>query len=182
MQAVLLLGGLALAVALRVALGGPAVARSLPAGLVFAGCLLALCAAAGARVPLSRRALVIGLLGAVVLCLPVAVQRALEAAPLRGPQGFATWALVVTVVATAEEVFLRGALHDAVTALAGAPAAVGVGALAFALLHVPLYGWSAVPLDLAVGVVLGGLRVAAGTPLAPAVAHVGADLAGWFLR
>jgi hypothetical protein len=39
-----------------------------------------------------------------------------------------------------------------------------------------------VPLDLAVGVVLGGLRLEAGTAAAPAVTHVGADLVGWFLR
>ena len=36
--------------------------------------------------------------------------------------------------------------------------------------------------DLAVGVVLGGLRQLSGTPAAPAVAHVSADMAGWFLR
>ncbi|MCU1587768.1 MAG: hypothetical protein JWN31_1261, partial [Frankiales bacterium] len=38
------------------------------------------------------------------------------------------------------------------------------------------------PLDLAVGLVLGGLRQQTGTPAAPAVTHVGADFAGWFLR
>lgn len=33
----------------------------------------------------------------------------------------------------------------------------------------------------AVGPVLGGLRVEAGTPLAPFVAHLGADAVGWFV-
>jgi membrane protease YdiL (CAAX protease family) len=60
-------------------------------------------------------------------------------------------------------------------------AAVVVAAIAFALLHAPLYGWHAVPLDLAVGVVLGATRALAGTWTAPAIAHVGADLAGWWL-
>ena len=54
-------------------------------------------------------------------------------------------------------------------------------AVCFALLHVPLYGWHVVPLDLAVGLVLGGLRHGTGTAAAPAVTHVGADLVGWFL-
>lgn len=90
--------------------------------------------------------------------------------------------LVVTVVATAEEMFLRGTLYDAVSELAGGTWAIGVGAVAFALLHVPLYGWHVLPLDLAVGVVLGMLRVSTGTVAAPAVAHIIADYAGWFLR
>jgi hypothetical protein len=51
----------------------------------------------------------------------------------------------------------------------------------FGLMHVPFYGWHALPLDTAVGAVLGVARVAAGTWTAPALAHVGADLAGWWL-
>jgi hypothetical protein len=38
------------------------------------------------------------------------------------------------------------------------------------------------PLDLAVGVCLGALRLYAGSATAPAVAHTLADLAGWWLR
>ena len=102
--------------------------------------------------------------------------------PLHTGSGFASWAVVVAVVATAEEVFLRGALYDAVRAAADERAAIVVGAVAFAALHVPLYGWHVVPLDLVVGLVLGELRRVSGTPAAPAVAHVTADLAGWFLR
>jgi membrane protease YdiL (CAAX protease family) len=90
--------------------------------------------------------------------------------------------VVVSFVALAEELFLRGTLYDAVRARAGDDAAIGVAAVVFALLHVPLYGWHVVPLDLAVGVLLGELRRVSGTPAAPAVTHVGADLAAWFLR
>ena len=50
------------------------------------------------------------------------------------------------------------------------------------LLHVPLYGWGSLPLDLAVGVFLGVLRALTGSLAAPAAAHVLADLAGWWLR
>ena len=88
---------------------------------------------------------------------------------------------MTVAVATAEEAFLRGALYDAVARARGVDAAVVVGALAFAALHVPLYGWHAVPLDLAVGLALGALRVVTGTWTAPALAHAGADLVGWWL-
>lgn len=179
--AVLLLG-FGMSVALRVAVGGQAVAQSLTAALVFAGCLLAFAVAAGTRMPLSRTAVLVGLGGVLLVCFPVALEQLLTFRPLHGTQGFVTWALVVTVVATAEEVFLRGTLYDAVERWSGAVAAVVVGAVAFALLHVPLYGWHVLPLDLTVGLVLGGLRQSTGTPTTPAVTHVGADLVGWFVR
>lgn len=178
----LLLLAFALSVGLRVLVGGADVARSLGAGLVFAICLLALAAAARTRVPVSRRAVLIGLAGVLLVCLPVGLEQLLTFRPLHGTDGFLTWALVVTVVATAEEVFLRGALYDAVDHWRGPATAVAVGAVCFALLHVPMYGWHVVPLDLAVGIVLGGLRYQSGTPAAPAITHVGADLVGWFVR
>jgi membrane protease YdiL (CAAX protease family) len=168
------------AVAVRVAVGGAAVARSSGAGLAFAGCLLALAVAARVRVPVSLRAAALGLGGALVLTLPVLVAGGWR--PLHAGAGFDSWAPVVVVVAVAEELFLRGALHDAVAGAAGPFAAVAVGAVAFALLHVPLYGWSVLPLDLVVGALLGELRRLSGTPLAPALTHALADLAAWFLR
>lgn len=178
----LLLLAFGLSLGVRILIGGDGVAQSLGAGLVFALCLLALAVAAGTRVRVDRRAILLGLAGVVLVCLPVGLEQLLTFRPLRGTEGFVTWALVVTVVATAEEVFLRGALYDAVDALAGPLAAIGTGAVCFALLHVPLYGWHVLPLDLAVGVVLGGLRQQSGTPAAPAITHVGADLVGWFVR
>jgi membrane protease YdiL (CAAX protease family) len=181
-RAVALLVGFAVAVGLRVVAGGAEVARSRPAALLFAGILLVLAAAARTRVPVSARAVGLGVAGIAIVCLPVGLEQVVSLRPLRGTTGFLPWAAVVVVVATAEEVFLRGTLFDAVSARASVATAVVVGAVCFALLHVPLYGWHVLPLDLAVGVVLGGLRVEAGTPLAPAVTHVGADLVGWFLR
>ena len=178
----ILLSAFAVAVALRVAVGGVGVAQSARAGWVFAGCLLLLSFAAGTKLGVTPRALPIGLVGAAVICAPVLLRQLLSGRPLHSAAGFSSWAVVVVVVATAEEVFLRGVLYDAVTDLAGTPAAVAVGAFCFAALHVPLYGWHVLPLNLAVGVVLGGLRQFSGTPAAPAVAHVSADIAGWFLR
>ena len=181
MRALLLVAGFGCALVLRLAVGGDRVATSLSAGLVFAAALVLLSLAARVRVTLSRRALLIGLGGLALVVAPVLLEQAVTLRPLRGTQGFALWATVVLVVASAEELFLRGALYDAVSRARGETAAIAMGAVLSALLHVPLYGWHVLPLDLAVGLVLGGLRQGAGTPVAPAVAHVGADWVGWFV-
>jgi membrane protease YdiL (CAAX protease family) len=178
----LLLLAFAVAVGLRVAIGAPDVATDVPAALAFALALLVLALVAGTRLPVTRTAVLAGLAGVVLVCLPVGLERLVSLEPLHDAQGFVPWAAAVVVVATAEEVFLRGALYDATERVWGAYAAIGLGAVCFALLHVPLYGWHVVPLDLAVGVVLGGLRQGTGTPAAPAITHVGADLVGWFVR
>jgi len=59
--------------------------------------------------------------------------------------------------------------------------AVLAGATAFALIHLPRYGAAALPLDLGVGVLLGGLRLLSGGTGAPATAHALADLASWVI-
>lgn len=94
---------------------------------------------------------------------------------------FLPWVAITVVVAGAEEALLRGRLFDAVWRAGGVAAAVLVTTIAFALMHVPLYGWHVVPLDLAVGVALGGLRLATRGVVAPATAHTVADLATWWL-
>jgi len=177
-----LLAAFGASVGLRVAIGGPGVAQSPAAGLVFAACLLGLALAAGTRLVVTRGALLTGLIGGALISAPVGLSHLLSLRPLYGTAGFASWAVVVAVVAGAEEMFLRGTLYDAVDGLAGPGWAIGLAALAFGLLHVPLYGWHVLPLDLAVGIVLGLLRSWTGTASAPAVAHVVADLCGWFLR
>lgn len=91
------------------------------------------------------------------------------------------WALITIAVASAEEGVLRGALFDRVERLAGLATAVAITTVAFALMHVPLYGWHVVPLDLAVGLVLAGLRLWTRGLAAPMAAHAVADLATWWL-
>ncbi|MBC7372813.1 MAG: CPBP family intramembrane metalloprotease, partial [Frankiales bacterium] len=162
-QAVALLAAFAAAVALRVTIGGVGVAQSAPAGWVFAGCLVALALATGTSSPVGWGSLTAGLGVGALLCVPVGIGQLLTHRPLHDAAGFWSWALVVTVVATAEELFLRGALYDVIHKVAGTATAVVVGPGALALLHVPLYGWHVLPLDLAVGVVLGGLRAQTGT-------------------
>ncbi|HKQ17360.1 MAG TPA: CPBP family intramembrane glutamic endopeptidase [Solirubrobacterales bacterium] len=94
---------------------------------------------------------------------------------------FVPWALITIVVASAEEGVLRGALFDRISRLAGLVPVIAVTTVAFALMHVPLYGWHVVPLDLAVGLVLAGLRLGTRGLVAPAAAHAVADLATWWL-
>ena len=178
----ILLVAFAGAVAVRVAVAGPAGAASIRAGLIFAVLLLA----AGAKLcPAPRvdvRNVAIGLAGMAVLLVPVAISYGAGSLSLATDgTSYAGWAAATAVVATAEEAFLRGALFGALQRWRGNDVAVVGAAVAFAALHVPLYGWRAVPLDLAVGLALGTLRLLSGSWTAPAVAHVGADLLGWWL-
>jgi membrane protease YdiL (CAAX protease family) len=186
--AALLVAVFAAAVALRVAVGGPRPATSPAAGLVFAAALAAAALAdrpgTGVRcLPSPVRRVALAVLGVALLCLPVLVRQAPTGLGAHRPGGgFAGWAAVVAVVAVAEEAFLRGVLYRRVEAAAGVSAAVAVTAVCFAGLHVPLYGWASVPLDLAVGLWLGWLRHAAGTWAVPAAVHTAVDLVAWWLR
>ena len=181
----LLTAGIATACALRVAAGGAVPAASYPAALVFSGALLALSVGAGWRLTADRRwprAVVVGIAGAELLVAAWATAAPhipLAAAQHLGP--LLVWTPLVALVAVAEEIALRGALFGALLEAAGAPMAVAMTSIVFALMHVPLYGWGAVPRDLAVGVLLGGLRLLSGGVTAPAIAHVLADLAGGWL-
>jgi membrane protease YdiL (CAAX protease family) len=94
---------------------------------------------------------------------------------------FVPWALITLLVAAAEEGVLRGALLDRIERVAGIVPAIALTTVLFALIHVPLYGWHVVPLDLAVGFVLAGLRISTRGLAAPIAAHAVADLATWWL-
>lgn len=179
LEPLLLLGAFAAAVSVRVAVAGPAGAGSIRAGATFAAILAVLALVTRVHAVLSRRALAIGVVGLAALVLPVLLTHGVGGN--LDATDYPTWALATVAVATAEEAFLRGALYDAVARTHGVDAAVVVAALAFAALHVPLYGWHVLPLDLAVGLVLGALRMWSGTWTAPAIAHAGADLVGWWL-
>ena len=184
-QAAVLTGGVATAVSLRSVIGGAMPAASYPAAIVFAGALLALSVGAGWRFTIDHswpRAFAAGLAGAVLLVAAwatAAPQVPLAAGQHLGP--LLAWTPLVALVAVAEEIALRGALFRAVLEAGGAPLAIALTSIVFALMHVPLYGWGALPLDLAAGVLLGGLRLISGGVTAPAVAHLVADLAGGWL-
>ena len=151
-------------------------------GLVFGLGLLGVGLAGGWRmVPERRSSVVVGIAGGAIL-VGTGARDAVGPAPWLAPAtAFAPWAAVTILVATAEEIVLRGALFDALDVSLGTVAAVLVTSVVFALMHVPLYGWHVVPLDLGVGLWLAGLRLATGGIAAPPFAHAIADLATWWL-
>jgi len=100
--------------------------------------------------------------------------------PVAAP--YAAWALPLALLAAvAEEALFRRAAYGALQRH-GAIVAVGVTALAFALVHVPLYGVAAFPVDLGAGLLLSWQRWASGTWTVPAATHAAANLAMTVLR
>ena len=79
------------------------------------------------------------------------------------------------VAAVAEEIFFRRLMYDALARWGTVVAILG-SALAFAAIHVPTYGFIALPIDVAAGVLLGWQRWITGTVTVPAIAHVAANL------
>ena len=181
--AVWLLGGLAAASLARAALNGQVALSAFVAGATFGIVLVAIASMAGWRpASPSVSSLLIGSIGGLVLvAIPRLAHPLMPAVIGMRPEPFAAWVLVTAVVVTGEEALVRGALFAALERAAGPVAAVAVTSLAFALMHVPLYGWQVVPLDLGVGVWLGGLRLATGGVAAPAIAHGLADLSTWWI-
>ncbi len=144
--------------------------------LVFAGCLLAIAwverttptlpspASGGGKVGRAG-SLVAGLLVGAVLLAPVTA----GSLSARGLDGFWTWAALAALIATVEEIAIRGTLYRRWSDEAGPVAAIVAGAVVFAL-----------PLDAAVGLALGGLRALTGRVLPCVVAHTVADWGAWF--
>lgn len=176
----LLLVFFAAAVAVRAALTGPpGFGASLWPGVLFGLLLAGVSVAVGTVTRLDTRVLLVAAVATAVIVLPALVfSSARSSLPLAW---FPGWLAATALVAPAEEAFLRGVVYDAVTRRWNADVAIVVAAVAFGLMHVPLYGWHALPLDTAVGVVLGVARLASGTWVAPAIAHTGADVAGWWM-
>jgi hypothetical protein len=80
-----------------------------------------------------------------------------------------------TLAAVAEEAWFRRLCYD-VLLDAGPLWAIGGSAVLFALVHLGVYGVWVLPLDLAVGLLLGWQRWASGSWHAPAVTHVLANV------
>jgi membrane protease YdiL (CAAX protease family) len=178
-----LAGGLAVAVVARAALNGSAGPSAFLAGTVFGLGLIGLAVRAGWRARRPGIGVVgLGIAGGLALVILPAIARP-GVGPAIGihPEPFVAWAAVTMLVAVGEEATLRGALFDSLRATIGVPATVAITSMVFALVHVPLYGWHVVPLDLAVGFWLAGLRLLSRGVAAPAIAHALADLATWWL-
>lgn len=97
-------------------------------------------------------------------------------APFHAPAPAITRLIVLnSVAAVAEEAFFRRLVYGALAPAGAAVAVVGSAAL-FALVHVTVYGWWVLPLDLAAGLVLSWQRWASGSWKVPAVTHVLANV------
>jgi membrane protease YdiL (CAAX protease family) len=179
---VLILAGLAAAVGLRWEATVQGSAGAVVIGLVFGLGLIVVALVNGWRpVPEQPSSIAIGAAGGAVLVVVAIATRSGQMPWLAPAAAFVPWVAVTVLVATAEEIVLRGALFDELDGGIGTLGAVVVTSVAFALMHVPLYGWQVVPLDLGVGLWLAGLRLATGGTVAPAIAHTIADLATWWL-
>jgi membrane protease YdiL (CAAX protease family) len=159
------------------------VGDALSIGLVFGLALTAVAVVAGQRVGMAHpEALAIGAAGGAALVgLAVVAHLGTPGPSLAPAAAFLPWASITILVAAAEELVLRGVLFAAIRRHAGVVAAVAVTSVVFALMHVPTYGWHVVPLDLGVGIWLGGLRLLGRGVAAPVVAHGLADLVTWWL-
>jgi membrane protease YdiL (CAAX protease family) len=100
-----------------------------------------------------------------------ALGRAVVEVPVRS-SGLALAVGLNALAAVAEEAFFRRYLYGLVEARHGAVVAVAVTAGAFAVVHVTVWGWWVLPLDLAAGLVLSWQRAATGRWSVPAATHV----------
>jgi membrane protease YdiL (CAAX protease family) len=87
----------------------------------------------------------------------------------------ATYLVLNTLAAVAEEAFFRRLLYG-LLAPYGPAIAVGGSAIAFAAVHLTVWGAWALPLDLAAGLVLSWQRWASGRWSVPAFTHTAANV------
>jgi membrane protease YdiL (CAAX protease family) len=96
--------------------------------------------------------------------------------------GFASMSLPLAVLAAvAEEALFRKTAYAWLLRRGAAVAVVG-SAILFALVHLPLYGPSAMPVDLGAGLVFGWQRWASGNWTAPAATHAFANIMAMMAR
>jgi membrane protease YdiL (CAAX protease family) len=94
------------------------------------------------------------------------------------PPGFplAAWTVPLALFAAVAEELLFRRLAYAALARRSEALAVGATAVAFALVHLPLYGVAAFPVDLGAGLLLSWQRWASGIWTVPAATHAAANL------
>lgn len=106
----------------------------------------------------------------------VAIAAAAVAAGHPLPTTFGPWAVPLSLLAAvAEEALFRRAAFGALEP-AGPWVAIGVTSLAFAAMHLPLYGVAAFPVDLGAGLLFGWQRWASGTWTTSAATHAATNL------
>ena len=100
--------------------------------------------------------------------------------PVAAPLGAAALPLAI-LAAVAEEALFRRAAYGWLARSGPAVAVVG-SAVLFAVVHVPLYGVAALPVDLGAGLLLSWQRWASGTWTVPAATHAAANVLAVMLR
>ena len=89
-----------------------------------------------------------------------------------GPRSLALAVGLNALAAVAEEAFFRRHLYSLLEASWGPTVALVGTAVAFAVVHVTVWGWWVLPLDLAAGLILSWQRAATGRWSVPAATHV----------
>lgn len=175
--------GLGVAEAVRWRIFTTGALDGLTEGMVFGIALLAVARLGGLSLSVPRAgAVAAGAASGIVLVAISMVARWPQLPLVPGHAApFLPWVAVTTLVATGEELVLRGTLWRWAAATGGEGTALLLTSSLFALMHVPIYGPGVIPLDFGVGLIFGGLRLLFGGPAAPAAAHVLADLATWWL-
>jgi membrane protease YdiL (CAAX protease family) len=84
---------------------------------------------------------------------------------------------MLVLAAVAEEAFFRRLVFGSLTRFGPAAQVIG-SAWLFAVVHVTVYGWYALPLDVAAGLLLSWQRWASGSWGAPAATHALANVMG----
>ena len=100
--------------------------------------------------------------------------------PVAAPLGSTALPLAI-LAAVAEEALFRRAAYGWLERSGPVIAVLG-SALLFALVHVPLYGVAAFPVDLGAGLLLSWQRWASGTWTVPAATHTAANVLAVMLR
>lgn len=104
----------------------------------------------------------------------MAISAIVAGSPVPAPWGGAALPLSL-LAAVAEEALFRRVLYARLIRL-GVVAAITITAVVFALVHLPAYGTSALPVDLGAGLLFGWQRWASGSWTVPAVTHGAANL------
>jgi membrane protease YdiL (CAAX protease family) len=112
----------------------------------------------------------------VLLVGLAAVIAAAVAAGRSVPVPASVFAPVLNILAAvAEEALFRRLVYGWLRGY-GVPIAIGLSAVAFAVVHVPIYGLGALPVDLGAGLLLSWQRAASGTWGVSAATHAAANL------
>ena len=119
---------------------------------------------------------------AILIAGLAAVLLATAAAGSVVPAPLGVWSLPLALLAAvAEEAVFRRAMFAWLAPL-GPIVAIAATAMAFASIHVPLYGAAAFPVDLGAGLLLSWQRWAGGTWTVPAATHAAANVLAVALR